>query len=94
MQSDERSSEFMQKLDLLRDKNRLKYSDLIYMQQAEQIAIERALKYKNTRKRCTVGGLCLGALAIGIYVYTIRAVKQETFLDDLNEPEKIIEKKV
>lgn len=94
MQSDERDNEFMPKLDLSRDKNRLKYTDLVYMQQAEHIAIQRALKYRATRNRCAVAGLSLGALAIGIYVYTIRAVKQETFLDDLNEPEKIIEKKV
>lgn len=62
------------------------------MKQAEEVAIQRALSYKNTRNRCTIAGFCLAGFVVGIYAYTIHAVRQETFLDDLNEPEKIIEK--
>lgn len=92
MQPDERSSEFMQKVDLTRDKTRLKYSDLIYMKQAEEIAVQKALKYRNTRRRCNIAAVSLACLVVGIYTYTIHAVKQETFLDNLDEPEKIIDK--
>ncbi|CAK9830616.1 Cytochrome c oxidase assembly factor 3 homolog, mitochondrial [Anthophora retusa] len=90
MQPDHKS-EFMQKLDLAKDKHKLKYSDLIYMKQAEQVAVQKALRYRSTRKKCNIAGVALASIAVGIYLYTIHAVKQETFLDDLNEPEKIIE---
>lgn len=90
--TDEKDNEFMPKLDLVRDKNKLKYSDLIYMKQAEEIAVQKALIYKRTRTKCTIAGISIASVALGIYLYTIHAVKQETFLNDLNEPEKIIEK--
>ncbi|KOC69228.1 hypothetical protein WH47_11013 [Habropoda laboriosa] len=61
------------------------------MKQAEEIALQKALKYRNTRLKCSILGISLGGIALGIYLYTIHAVRQETFLDDLNEPEKIIE---
>lgn len=89
---DEKDSEFMPKLDLVRDKNKLKYSDLIYMKQAEEVAVRKALIYRRTRTKCTIAGISIASVALGIYLYTIHAVKQETFLNDLNEPEKIIEK--
>lgn len=82
----------MPKLDLVRDKNKLKYSDLIYMKQAEEVAVRKALIYRRTRTKCTIAGISIASVALGIYLYTIHAVKQETFLNDLNEPEKIIEK--
>nr|XP_034194228.1 cytochrome c oxidase assembly factor 3, mitochondrial [Osmia lignaria] len=90
MQTDEKSSEFLQKVNLEKDKRRLKYSDLMYMKQAEEVALYRALKYKQTRKRCIVTGISLACCVVGIYLYTIHTVRQETFLDDLNEPEKVI----
>ncbi|XP_076751806.1 cytochrome c oxidase assembly factor 3, mitochondrial-like [Xylocopa sonorina] len=92
MQPDENKSDFMQKLDLVKDKSKLKYSDIIYMKQAEEVAIQKALKYKYTRRKCNIAAVSLACLVVGIYAYTIHAVKQETFLDNLDEPEKIIEK--
>lgn len=82
---DEKDSEFMPKLDLVRDKNKLKYSDLIYMKQAEEVAVRKALIYRRTRTKCTIAGISIASVALGIYLYTIHAVKQETFLNDLNE---------
>ncbi|CAK9800697.1 Cytochrome c oxidase assembly factor 3 homolog, mitochondrial [Anthophora plagiata] len=90
MQPDHKA-EFMQKLDLAKDKHKLKYSDLIYMKQAEEVAIQKALRYRSTRTKCNIAGIALTGITVGIYLYTIHAVKQETFLDDLNEPEKVIE---
>ncbi|XP_003706059.1 cytochrome c oxidase assembly factor 3, mitochondrial [Megachile rotundata] len=91
MQAGEKSGEFMPKVNLEKDKSKLKYADLMYMKQAEEVAVYRALRYRKTRNRCTVAGISLACLVVGIYAYTIHAVKQETFLDDLNEPEKIID---
>ncbi|CAF3933596.1 unnamed protein product [Rotaria magnacalcarata] len=34
------------------------------------------------RRRARTIGLSFGALAIGIYIYTIKRVRQEIFLDD------------
>lgn len=92
MQSDEKDSDLMPKLDLVRDKSKLKYSDIIYMKQAEEVAIQRASQYAKRRNKCAKAGFALAGLTLGIYLYTIYAVKQETFLNDLYEPEKIIEK--
>ncbi|CAL7945712.1 unnamed protein product [Xylocopa violacea] len=92
MQPEDKNSDFMQKVDLVKDKSKLKYSDIIYMKQAEEIAVQKALKYVNTRRKCNIAGVSLACLVIGIYAYTIHAVKQETFLDNLDEPEKVIEK--
>lgn len=91
MQSDEKS-EFMPRVDLTKDKSRLKYCDLMYMKQAEEVAVQRALRYRTRRNKCTIAGFSLGALALSIYLYTIHAVRQETFLDNFDEPEKIVEK--
>lgn len=88
-----KDTDLMEKLDLTKDKNKLKYSDLMYMKQAEEAAIQRASIYTRRRNNCAKAGFALAGLAIGIYLYTIYAVRQETFLNDLNEPEIIIEKK-
>ncbi|XP_003393315.2 cytochrome c oxidase assembly factor 3, mitochondrial [Bombus terrestris] len=92
MQSDQKDSDFMPKLDIERDKSKLKYSDIIYMKQAEEAAVQRASQYTKRRNKCAKAGFALAGLSLGIYLYTIYAVKQETFLNDLYEPEKIIEK--
>lgn len=63
--------------------------DLMFLKRAEEINLERALKYKKLRKSNAILGLSLAAGVLGIYFYTMYAVKQETFLDDLNEPETI-----
>ena len=37
-----------------------------------------------------IGGTCM-AIAISIYAYTIFAMKQETFLDDFEMPDPLLE---
>lgn len=85
-------NESMPKVDLIKDGEKLKSIDVVYMKRVEQQNLERAQKvqaYRITNRRTAIG-LALGV--IGIYAYTIYAVKQEKFLDDFDEPEKIIEK--
>ena len=89
-----KNTDFMEKLDLVKDKHKLKYSDLMYIKQAEEAAIQRASIYRQRRNNCAIAGFALAGLSLGIYLYTIYAVRQETFLNDLNEPEILIEKKI
>lgn len=50
---------------------------------------ERVRKLQDTSRRNRMVGLSIGAGVVGIYLYSIFAVKQETFLDDFNEPPKV-----
>lgn len=61
-----------------------------YTKYIEAKNLERAIVAKKvlTKKRLLFTG-SLG-LAIGIYAYTILKIKQETFLDDFEEPPRII----
>ena len=82
-------NEQMPKVNLTRDAPRLTISDLHHMKRIEEENLKRVIKFKRTRflNRVTATGLVAGV--IGIYSYTIWAVKQEKFLDDFDEPEKI-----
>jgi hypothetical protein len=42
------------------------------------------------RKNARFTGLLLGGVALSIYGYSIYSIKQETFLDDFEEPEIVI----
>ncbi|XP_034249401.1 cytochrome c oxidase assembly factor 3, mitochondrial [Thrips palmi] len=64
------------------------YINLIEKQNQHRVA--ELLKH---RKRTNLTGLGLFGVVVGIYAYTISAVKQEKFLDDFEEP-KFIEKRV
>ncbi|CAK1550652.1 unnamed protein product [Leptosia nina] len=67
----------------------LKKAELDYMKIIEQKNRERVAKLQQTAKRNRITGLSIGAGVFGIYLYSIFAVKQETFLDDFEEPAKI-----
>lgn len=57
-----------------------------YARIVEKQNLERAEKLKKLRSRnLRVAGV-LAAGVLGIYSYSILAVKQETFLDDFDEP--------
>lgn len=62
---------------------------LDYMRIIEQKNRERVKKLELTARRNRMVGLSIGAGVFGIYLYSIFAVKQETFLDDFNEPPKV-----
>jgi len=50
----------------------------------------RAARLNRMRKNARFTGLLLGGVALSIYGYSIYSIKQETFLDDFEEPEIVI----
>ncbi|XP_076379874.1 cytochrome c oxidase assembly factor 3, mitochondrial-like [Megalopta genalis] len=85
--SADNDSDVMPKVDF----KKLKPVDLMHLKQAEQINLARASRHRELRWKTSLLGISLALGVIGIYVYTIKSVKQETFLDDFNEPETVIE---
>ncbi|XP_050523141.1 cytochrome c oxidase assembly factor 3, mitochondrial [Daktulosphaira vitifoliae] len=47
----------------------------------------RVNRLNRMRKNARFTGLLLGSIALSIYGYSIYAIKQESFLDDFDEPE-------
>lgn len=47
----------------------------------------RVTRLNRLRKNARYTGLLLGGIALSIYGYSIYSIKQETFLDDFEEPE-------
>ncbi|XP_029175345.1 cytochrome c oxidase assembly factor 3, mitochondrial [Nylanderia fulva] len=82
----------MPKVDLLKDAEKLKFTDLVYMKRLEEQNLQRAKRVQGYRKSNNRLAIALGLGVIGIYTYTIYSVKQEKFLDDFEEPQKTIEK--
>lgn len=72
---------------------KLSPAQLKFMKLIETQNLERVAKLERIRRRNTWTGWGLGALVIGIYAYSMHAVKQETFLDDFEEPQKVIDTK-
>lgn len=60
-----------------------------FMKIIEQKNRERVEKLRLTARRNRIVGLSIGAGVFSIYLYSIFAVQQETFLDDFNEPKKV-----
>ena len=75
------------------DPSRLSEDEQIYVKRFEERHIRNVSRRTRERRRARIIGLSLGALAIGIYVYTIKRVRQETFLDDFDLPEPPPQKK-
>ncbi|XP_045767074.1 cytochrome c oxidase assembly factor 3, mitochondrial [Maniola jurtina] len=67
----------------------LKQAELDYMKIIEQKNRERVQKLQQISRRNRITGFAIGAGVFSIYLYSIFAVKQETFLDDFNEPVKV-----
>lgn len=82
----------MPKVDLLKDAEKLKLTDVVYMKRLEELNLRRAKKVQGYRKSNNRLAIALSLGVLGIYTYTIYSVKQEKFLDDFEEPEKMIEK--
>jgi len=64
----------------------LKKSDQYYIKRMETMNFERVHKLTRMRQRNVFAGVFISAAVLGIYAYTIGAVKQEGFLDDFDEP--------
>lgn len=68
-------------------------AQLAFMKLTEQENLKRVKKLEGIRRRNWMTGWTLAACVLSIYGYTILTIKQEKFLDDFQEPEKIIVKK-
>ncbi|XP_046742317.1 cytochrome c oxidase assembly factor 3, mitochondrial [Diprion similis] len=62
-----------------------------YMRIIEEKNLERVNRLKRMRRNNRITGLSLGAMVLGIYGYSMYAVRQENFLDDFEEPAKTTE---
>lgn len=82
----------MPKVDVLKDVGKLRSTDVVYMKRVEEQNLQRARRVQGYRKANNRIAIALGLGVIGIYSYTIYAVKQEKFLNDFEMPEKTIEK--
>lgn len=69
---------------------KLSAAQIAFMKLTEQENLKRVKKLESIRKTNWITGWTLGICVLSIYGYTILTVKQEKFLDDFNEPEKII----
>ncbi|KAJ8713262.1 hypothetical protein PYW07_013632 [Mythimna separata] len=67
----------------------LKQAELTYMKLIEQKNRERVNRLQQISKKNRITGLAIGTGVLSVYLYSIFAVKQETFLDDFNEPVKV-----
>lgn len=63
-----------------------------YINLIEKQNLNRVAKLNKQRRGCRQTAFACTALAVGIYTYTIFAIKQEKFLDDFEQP-KFVEKK-
>lgn len=80
--------DFLQKVNIKADK-KLTPTDLINIQRIEEVNKKRVSRLLLVRKRNIFTAFSLAAFVGGVYYYTIRTMKQEEFLDDFNEPEKV-----
>ena len=75
------------------DPTQLSDAEQIYIKRFEDRHLRNVERRSRERRRARVIGLSFGALVIGIYVYTIVRVRQETFLDNFDIPEPPPQKK-
>jgi hypothetical protein len=80
------NNERMPKVDLVKDKANISRTTVDYMKIVEKENLRRVQELQKLRQRNVRTGLMLGAGVLGIYLYTIFAVRQEKFLDDFDEP--------
>jgi len=75
------------------DTSELSETEQIYIKRFEERHMRNVERRQRERRRGRIIGLSFGALVIAIYIYTIKRVRQETFLDDFNVPEPPPQKK-
>lgn len=66
-------------------------AQLAFMKLVEQENLKRVKKLEILRKRNWITGWALGLSVLGIYGYTIATIRQEQFLDNFDEPEKVVD---
>lgn len=80
-------NEHMPKFNLDKDKATVNKSTIDFMKIIEKENLERVNKLKKVKRANLITAIALGAGVFSIYAYSMLAVKQETFLDDFDEPE-------
>lgn len=75
----------MPKLDISNDKLKLSQAQLDYMKILEKQNIDRVAKLKRLRRNNILTGVALLGGVLSIYTYSIVAVKQEKFLDEVDD---------
>lgn len=83
------TSNQMPKVDFVKDKELLKNTAVDYIKHIDKLNLDRATNFIRTRRNNIITGCLLGLGVTGIFIYTIKGVKQEKFLDDFEEPAKI-----
>lgn len=83
------NEDHMPKIDVERDGYRLTSLQKEYMQRIHEQNKDRVQKWSKIRRNNRFLGVSLSIGVISIYSYTMWAIKQESFLDDFNEPEKV-----
>ncbi|XP_022904060.1 cytochrome c oxidase assembly factor 3, mitochondrial [Onthophagus taurus] len=81
-------SDRMPKIDVAK----LRPAEIDFIRYVEKQNKERVEKLKKVRRNNLLTAGIIGCGVLGIYFYSMYAVKQETFLDDFEEPRKVIEK--
>ncbi|CAB0033610.1 unnamed protein product [Trichogramma brassicae] len=81
----------MKKVDLSKDK--VSAIQREYMKRVQKQNDERVAQWRGIRMRNRFIGVGLGCMVASIYAYSMIAIKQESFLDDFNEPEKVVVEK-
>lgn len=76
------------RMQRVKDFSKLKPTELEYIKEIERQNLERVAKLKRIRRNNIITGSLLGVGVLAIYGYSMYAVKQETFLDDFEEPQK------
>jgi len=75
----------MPKLDICNDRLKLSQAQLDYMKILEKQNIDRVSKLKRLRRNNLLTGFALLGGVLSIYAYSIVAVKQEKFLDEVDD---------
>ncbi len=75
----------MQKLDISNDRLKLSQAQLDYMKILEKQNIDRVSKLKRLRRNNLLTGFALLGGVLSIYAYSIVAVRQEKFLDEVDD---------
>lgn len=78
-----------EKVELSGQSRKLSKVEQDFMKFIEKENLARVQKLRKIRRSNLITGGVLAGSVFGIYLYTILSVKQEKFLDDFNEPEKV-----
>jgi len=83
------SSDQMPKVDFMKD-GEIDKRLLQQIKFVERQNLLRANRLNRMRKNARYMGSLLGGIVLSIYGYSIYSIKQETFLDDFEEPKVVI----